>query len=439
MLWRGGGVTGGIVEASNTVADVVHGDLWEDKHGRGTRRPVGRQTRTKRLCYLSDTLRDETAQVLPTVQEGGSFRWIKTKTRAAQDGTLLPSGLKVFYANAQIILTVLHVLSFDMRPQWFIKANTVAREFVFQAREDGGLGLISIGDIVCSVALRVCDAVAGSDEAIWVPLARESWRSLVAATAIFSSRARVEKLYRDSTRWGPVIAAARVTVPTIKSELLTLPELLSLPPRLPSLYAEGAKHAYDDADAVAQFAQIVGLYWRDEGKGWAIKLRAKALLSKTAVRPARIPSTEAPHPRCFNFFRLTRPSLFASFVGVVRFPGKVDRLHDRFESAVEPGTHWRLMYDVTSTRKRQHTQGHASSPSWSYSASFWGRALHILLDKLGIEEADVVPSTFIQEQLTMGLPLLRGCGRITLKWMWVRLACVIGFQRLHLVRWRVHQ
>ncbi|SCZ99731.1 BZ3501_MvSof-1269-A2-R1_Chr12-2g03433 [Microbotryum saponariae] len=453
---------------------------------------------------------------------------IKAKARAAQDRTLSPSG-KVFYANAHIISAVLHVLSFDIPPQWFIKAaetaltdfvwggagrNTVARDSVFQAREDGGLGLISIGDIVHSVALRFWDAVAGSDEAIWAPLARESWRCLVAATrdfspwGFFSSTARVEKLYRDSTRWGAVVAAARVTVPTIKSELLTLPELLSLPPRLPSLYAEGAQHAYDDADAVAKFAQIADLYWRDEGKGWALVghrrgfwqhskepalqhehvwsrvgqlLKAKALLPKTALRPARIPLKEAPRPRCFNFFGLSRPFTIRKLrrlVNKVRFPGREDRvkrfpdgtsqsdrkrfwrwLHDRFASAVEQDTHWRLMYDVTPTRKRQHTQGHASSPTClfcgndaavietvshyffecAYSTSFWGGVLRILLDKLGIEDTDIDPLTFTPEQLTMGLPLLRGRGRTTLKWMWVRLACAIGFQRLHLLRWRVHQ
>ncbi|SGY96019.1 BQ5605_C036g11535 [Microbotryum silenes-dioicae] len=134
-------------------------------------------------------------------------------------------------------------------------------------------------------------------------------------------------------------------------------------------------------------------------------------------------------------------------------------LHDRFASAVEQDTHWRLMYDVTPTRKRQHTQGHASLPTClfcgndaavietvshyffgcAYSASYWSGILRILFDKLGIEDTDVDPSTFTQEQLTMGLPLLRGRGRTTSKWMWVRLACAIGFQRLHLLRWRVHQ
>ncbi|SGZ35555.1 BQ5605_C062g12760 [Microbotryum silenes-dioicae] len=488
-------------------------------------------------------LRDETAQALPTVQEGESFKWcgyaffrhgdsklfwthvldrIKAKARAARDRTLSPSG-RVFYANAHITSTVLHVLSFDIPPQWFIQAaetaltdfvwggprrNTVARDFVFQAREDGGLGLISIGDIVHSVALRFWDAVAGSDEAIWAPLARESWRSLVAAT-------------RDFSPWGFFSSTARGHLPTIKSELLTLPELLSLPPRLPSLYAEGAKHAYDDADAVAKFAQIADLYWRDEGKGWALvghrrgfwqhskepalrhehvwarvgqKLKAKALLPKTAVRPARIPLKEDPHPRCFNFFGLTRPFTIRKLrrlVNTVRFPGKdgQDRalpggqpqeprvkrfpegtsqsgrqrfwswLHDRFASAAEQDTHWRLMYDVTPTRKKQHVQGHASSPSClfcgndaavietvshyffgcAYSASYWSGVLRILFDKLGIEDTDVDPSTFTQEQLTMGLPLLRGRGRTTSKWMLVRLACAIGFQRLHLLRWHVHQ
>ncbi|SGY27762.1 BQ5605_C087g13023 [Microbotryum silenes-dioicae] len=75
----------------------------------------------------------------------------------------------------------------------------------------------------------------------------------------------------------------------------------------------------------------------------------------------------------------------------------------------------------------------------AYSTSFWGGVLRILFDKLGIEDTDVDPSTFTPEQLTMGLPLLRGRGRTTSRWMWVRLACAIGFQRLHLLRWRVHQ
>ncbi|SGY15523.1 BQ5605_C013g07392 [Microbotryum silenes-dioicae] len=421
-------------------------------------------------------LRDETAQALPTVQEGESFKWcgyaffrqvtrklfwthvldrIKAKARAARDRTLSPSG-RVFYANAHITSTVLHVLSFDIPPQWFIQAaetaltdfvwggprrNTVARDFVFQARED-------------------------------------------------------------------VVAAARVTLPTIKSELLTLPELLSLPPRLPSLYAEGAKHAYDDADAVAKFAQIADLYWRDEGKGWALvghrrgfwqhskepalrhehvwarrwsEAQGESLAAQDRVRPARIPLKEDPHPRCFNFFGLTRPFTIRKLrrlVNTVQFPGKdgQDRalpggqpqeprvkrfpegtsqsgrqrfwswLHDRFASAAEQDTHWRLMYDVTPTRKKQHVQGHASSPRVShyffgcaYSASYWSGVLRILFDKLGIEDTDVDPSTFTQEQLTMGLPLLRGRGRTTSKWMWVRLACAIGFQRLHLLRWHVHQ
>ncbi|SGY88669.1 BQ5605_C136g13401 [Microbotryum silenes-dioicae] len=458
-------------------------------------------------------LRDETAQALPTVQEGESFKWcgyaffrhgdsklfwthvldrIKAKARAARDRTLSPSG-RVFYANAHITSTVLHVLSFDIPPQWFIQAaetaltdfvwggprrNTVAREFVFQAREDGGLGLISIGDIVHSVALRFWDAVAGSDEAIWAPLARESWRSLVAATrdfspwGFFSSTARVEKLYRDSTRWGAVVAAARVTLPTIKSELLTLPNCSRF--RLASLHS------------MLKFAQIADLYWRDEGKGWALvghrrgfwqhskepalrhehvwarvgqKLKAKALLPKTAVRPARIPLKEDPHPRCFNFFGLTRPFTIRKLrrlVNTVRFPGKDafpegtsqsgrqrfwSWLHDRFASAAEQDTHWRLMYDVTPTRRSNigHRDGVALLLRCAYSASYWSGVLRILFDKLGIEDTDVDPSTFTQEQLTMGLPLLRGRGRTTSKWMWVRLACAIGFQRLHLLRWHVHQ
>ncbi|SGY26773.1 BQ5605_C018g08782 [Microbotryum silenes-dioicae] len=271
---------------------------------------------------------------------------------------------------------------------------------------------------------------------------RESWRSLVAATrdfspwGFFSSTARLEKLYRDSTRWGAVVAAARVTLPTIKSELLTLPELLS-------------------------FAQIADLYWRDKGKGWALVghrrgfwqhskepalqhehvwsrvgqlLKAKALLPKTTLRPARIPLKEAPrredHIKCFR-----------------DGTSQSDRkrfwrwLHDRFASAVEQDTHWWLMYNVTPKRKRQHTQGHASLLTClfcgnnaavietvshyffecAYSTSFWGGVLRILFDKLGIEDTNVDPST------------------TTSKWMWVRLACAIGFQQLHLLRWRVHQ
>ncbi|SCV74041.1 BQ2448_6473 [Microbotryum intermedium] len=494
-------------------------------------------------------LRDETAQALPTVQEGESFKWcgyaffrygdsklfwthvldrINVKIRAARDRTLSPSG-RVFYANAHITSTVLHVLSFDIPPQWFIdaaeaalvefvwggaKRGPVARELVFQAREDGGLGLISISDIVHSVALRFWDAVAGSNEAIWAPLARESWRFLFALTLQLSPwesvspKVRLEKEYRASTRWGAVILAARGTPPTIKSELLTLPELLALPPHLPSLYDENVKFAFNDDEALLKFATIADLSWRDLGKGAALvghrpgfwqhskepslahehvwarvgpKLKAKALLPKTAARPARIPLKQDPNPRCFNFFGLVRPFTIRKLrrlVNKVRYPGKEGRvqrfpdgvsqsgrqhfwrwLHDRFASAAEQDTHWRLMYDATPTRKKQHYQSHATSPlclfcgndaavietvshyffGCAYSASFWGGVLRILFDKLGIEDTDVDPSTFTQEQLTMGLPLLRGRGRTTSKWMWVRLACGIGFQRLHLIRWRVHQ
>ncbi|SCV71346.1 BQ2448_2934 [Microbotryum intermedium] len=131
---------------------------------------------------------------------------------------------------------------------------------------------------------------------------------------------------------------------------------------------------------------------------------------------------------------------------VQRFPDGVSQsgrqhfwrwLHDRFASAAEQDTHWRLMYDATPTRKKQHYQSHATSPLYlfcgndaavietvshyffgcAYSASFWGEVLRILFDKLGIEDTDVDPSTFTQEQLTMGLPLLRGRRRTTSKWM----------------------
>ncbi|SCZ87238.1 BZ3500_MvSof-1268-A1-R1_C157g00807 [Microbotryum saponariae] len=199
------------------------------------------------------------------MQEGESFKWIKAKTRAARDGHF--RRVEGFLCQRSHHLDGLHVLSFDIPPQWFIKAaETALTDFVW-----GGAGRIPSLAISCSrlgrtvawfdfdwrlvhsVALRFWDAVVGSDEAIWAPLARESW-----------STARVEKLYRDSTRWGAVVAAARVTVPTIKCQ-----------------------HAYDDADAVAKFAQIADLYWRDEGKGWALvwsSTRVLAALKEPALQ-----------------------------------------------------------------------------------------------------------------------------------------------------------
>ncbi|SGY88869.1 BQ5605_C134g13385 [Microbotryum silenes-dioicae] len=418
-------------------------------------------------------LRDETAQALPTVQEGRASSgaampsFATAKTRAAGDRTLSPSG-KVFYANAHIISTVLHVLSFDIPPQWFIKAaetaltdfvwggagrNTVARDFVFQAREDGGLGLISIGDIVHSVALRFWDAVAGSNEAIWAPLARESWRSLVAATRDFSpwgsSAARLGSRSCIATRRA---GGSRCSCQGHSSNHQGRREGLALVGHRRGFWQHSKEPALQHEHVWSRVGQL---------------LKAKALLPKTALRPARIPLKEAPRPRCFNFFGLTRPFTIRKLrrlVNVVRFPGREDRvkrfrdgtsqsdrkrfwrwLHDRFASAVEQDTHWRLMYDVTPTRKRQHTQGHASSPTClfcgndaavietvshyffecAYSTSFW--------------DTDVDPSTFTPEQLTMGLPLLRGRGENDLEMDVVRLACAIGFQRLHLLRWRVHQ
>ncbi|SCZ95500.1 BZ3500_MvSof-1268-A1-R1_C113g00620 [Microbotryum saponariae] len=401
-------------------------------------------------------LRDETAQALPTVQEGESFKWcgyaffrhgdsklfwthvldrIKAKDpRRSRPDTF---ALKVFYANAHIISTVLH-------EQGEIPSLAIS----VPGSGDGGLGLISIGDIVHSVALRFWDAVAGSDEAIWAP---PSSRELEVprrcdprfqSVGFFSSTASGREAVSRLDRWGAVVAAARVTVPTINTHMTM-------------------------RDAVAKFAQIADLYWRDEGKDglWLVidagsgstlrkpalqhehvwsrvgqLLKAKALLPKTALRPARIPLKEAPRPRCGS----------QGGDRVKRLPdgtSQSDRkrfwrwLHDRFASAVEQDTHWRLMYDVTPTRKRQHTQGHASSPTCLFCGNDAAviETVVPLLFRLGIEDTDVDPSTFTPEQLTMGLPLLRGRGRTTSKWMWVRLACAIGFQRLHLLRWRVHQ
>ncbi|SGZ09072.1 BQ5605_C030g10838 [Microbotryum silenes-dioicae] len=214
----------------------------------------------------------------------------------------------------------------------------------------------------------------------------------------FSTTARLEKLYRDSTHWG---------------------QSLKRP---------------------------VSLFHRSIAQGESL---------------ARIPLKEAPRPRGFNFFKLSPPFTIRKLlrlVNMVRFPGREDCikcfprwtyqsdtqrfwrwLHDRFASVAEQDTHWRLMYHVTSTRKLQHIRGQASSPSsvfcgndsaviemvshyffeCAYSTSFWGGVLRILVDKLGIEDVNVDPSTFTPEQLTMGLPF---CG-----------------VRLHLLRWRVHQ
>ncbi|SGY27460.1 BQ5605_C128g13347 [Microbotryum silenes-dioicae] len=428
---------------------------------------------------------------LPTVQEGESFKWcgyaffrhgdsklfwthvldrIKAKARAARDRTLLPSGgfsmrTPTSPRRSCTCCRSTYRLNGSFRrgdgTDGICLGRAAAKHRRSRIRVPGSggrwLGLDFDRRHRSFGGASVLGCCGGLDEAIWAPLARESWRSLVAAT-------------RDFSPWGFFSSTARGHLPTIKSELLTLPELLSLPPRLPSLYAEGAKHAYDDADAVAKFAQIADLYWRDEGKGWALvalrhehvwarvgqKLKAKALLPKTAVRPARIPLKEDPHPRCFNFFGLTRPFTIRKLrrlVNTVRFPGKdgQDRalpggqpqeprvkrfpegtsqsgrqrfwswLHDRFASAAEQDTHWRLMYDVTPTRKKQHVQGHASSPS----CLFCGNDAAVI---------ETVSHYFF------------GCAYsasywagTTSKWMWVRLACAIGFQRLHLLRWHVHQ
>ncbi|SCZ91661.1 BZ3500_MvSof-1268-A1-R1_Chr5-1g07589 [Microbotryum saponariae] len=352
---------------------------------------------------------------------------IQARTRAAGHPTLSPSG-RVFYANARITSTIMHTALTD-----FVwggpRRNTVARDFVFQTREHRGLGLISIDDIVHSVALRFWDAVAGSDEAILAPLPRESWRSLVAAT---------RDLSRPNSKRFPNYSRFRHA----------------------SLHStDDVRYAYEDEDAVEKWAQIADLYWRDNNSGWALFGHRSGFWKHSkepALQHEHLWSREAPRPRCFNFFGLSRPFTIRKRFDTQRF---WRWLHDGFASVAEQDTHWPLMYDVTSTRKLQHIQGHASSPSClfcgndsaviatvshyffecAYSTSFWGGVLRILFDKLSIEDTDVDPSTFTPEQLTMGFPLLRVCGRTTSNWMWVRLACAIGFQRLHLLRWRVHQ
>ncbi|SCZ95546.1 BZ3500_MvSof-1268-A1-R1_C050g00197 [Microbotryum saponariae] len=369
---------------SQTWYEATNG---KNQHGQDAVLPLG-----------PNWLRDETAQALPTVQEGRASSGSKAKARAARDRTLSPSG-KVFYANAHIISTAAETALTDF--VWGgAGRNTVARDFVFQAREDGGLGLISIGDIVHSVALRFWDAVAGSDEAIWgAPSSRE-----------------LEVPRRCDPRFQSSLQRPGSQFPTIQVRTPYASRIALASASPPFTHAEGAQHAYDDADAVAKFAQIADLYLegRREGRLWLVHRRGFWQHSKEPAlqHEARVVA------RGKRFWRW---------------------LHDRFASAVEQDTHWRLMYDVTPTRKEaaysgsclfadvsvlwQRCSGHRDGVPLLFRVrvldQLLGWVLRILLDKLGIEDTDVDPSTFTPEQLTMGSPF---CG-----------------VRLHLLRWRVHQ
>ncbi|SCV72874.1 BQ2448_35 [Microbotryum intermedium] len=225
---------------------------------------------------------DERTNVVATVRGGEGMTWAgypvsidgdlslfwsstlnRAKARlAAASARHVPPRARAMYANSYVTSKVIHLLSFDIPPITFVDAfeqalisfvwqsesfRPVTEKAVFLRRDLGGLGLLSIEDIVRSMAIRFWDCVAHGFEPIWADLARLSWR----------------QTYPDETSiwWTKVINVARTELaPCVSQELLQSNEVMVIPPTLPSLHPHGLSD--EGARAAQKYGAIIDLYRR---------------------------------------------------------------------------------------------------------------------------------------------------------------------------------
>ncbi|SCV70204.1 BQ2448_1598 [Microbotryum intermedium] len=178
-------------------------------------------------------------------------RWMTHHTRA-------------FYLNRYGISKVLHSLSADIPPSDvseaierkladFVKGGPRRNDYkqlvVFMTRARGGLGVVSIQDVVDSVSVRIWDVLAGGSTAIWGDLARSSIRR---ALPTFDFAAGLWT-WRDADaprelhcRWRAVLSVAERYPAVVDPAKLSLSNLLSLSPLQPGLHDSRAFSEQDE-------------------------------------------------------------------------------------------------------------------------------------------------------------------------------------------------
>ncbi|SCV69300.1 BQ2448_2320 [Microbotryum intermedium] len=343
----------------------------------------------------------------------------------------------------------------------------VTEKAVFHRRDLGGLGLLSIEDIVRSMAIRFWDCVAHGFEPIWADLARLSWRQTYPdETSIWSTLIASPRRARHA-RWTKVINVARQNLPHVFPELLQLNEVMVIPPTLPSLHPHGLSD--EVRKQLKKYGAIIDLYRRPQTTG-------------EPVHPRPQPDTplgrfQFPRPCTYSFLGTTRPYTIKAlrrFINENRYPSMDDGtglkwptdltkaqkhqfwlwLNSQWATADEKDVHWKLIFGATPTCVLQWHHGHATSDGCphcgqrdtfmhfffecEHSLEYWSLVLQLLRVSLG--QADEFQSgTVDSPQIMLGLPRVRGGDRNSRTYIVVRVVLAIAFNKLYLARWHRHK
>ncbi|SCV70492.1 BQ2448_1886 [Microbotryum intermedium] len=393
----------------------------------------------------------------------------------------------------RVILSVLHSLSVDIPPSDVIEAierkladcvkggprrNDYKQLVVFMARARGGLGVVSIQDVVDSVSVRIWDVLAGGSTAIWGDLARSS---IQRALPTFDFAADLWT-WRDADaprelhcRWRAVLSVAERYPAVVDPAKLSVSNLLSLSPLQPGLHDSRALSEQDER-LVKLFnyeRTIADIYARapypaapNGHRFIPPKLPPDPVL---ALRPPVVLVVGAPRARLrdltpsqnslrvINHRRLNeteRPKALAT-------PRERRHFWAWFNTgpttARDREVHFKLAYHFTPSRKRQFVQRHGTSASclvqacslagvvdqfthfWHDcpdSSHFWQAARSILCDALGV--VSILDLDYTALQIEHGLPRLRA--RLpTSKKRPIRAFIALALDTLSNRRWDLHR
>ncbi|SCV70665.1 BQ2448_3427 [Microbotryum intermedium] len=365
------------------------------------------------------------------------------------------------YANSYVTSKVIHLLSFDIPPITFVYAfeqalisfiwqsesfRPVTEKAVFLRRDLGGLGLLSIEDIVRSMAIRFWDCTYPDEMSIW--------STLIASPR----RAR-------HARWTKVINVARQNLPHVFPELLQSNEVMVIPPTLPSLHPHGLSD--EVRKQLQKYGAIIDLYWRPQttgepvhprpqpdtllGRLWAaVSARSpiEPLLPQPAPVRTIIVDSQFPRPCTYSFLGTTRPYTIKAlrhFINENRYPSMDDGtllkwptdltkaqkhqfwlwLNSQWATADEKDVHWKLIFGATPTCVLQWHHGHATSDGCPHCG-----------------QRDTFMHFFFEldsPQIMLGLPRVRGGDRNSRTYIVVRVVLAIAFNKLYLARWHRHK
>ncbi|SCV73782.1 BQ2448_6212 [Microbotryum intermedium] len=406
---------------------------------------------------------DERTNVVATVRGGEGMTWAgypvsidgdlslfwsstlnRAKARlAAASARRVPPRARAMYAKSYVTSKVIHLLSFDIPPITFVDAfeqalisfvwqsesfRSVTEKAVFLRRDLGGLGLLSIEDIVRSMAIRFWDCVAHGFEPNWADLARLSWRQTYPdETSIWSTLIASPRRARHA-RWTKVINVARQNLPHVFPELLQSNEVMVIPPTLPSLHPHGLpKTTGEPVHPRPQPDTPLGRLWA------AVSARSPIAPLLPQPGPVRtiIVDSQFPRPCTYSFLGTTRPYTIKALrrsINENRYPSMDD--------VDEKDVHWKLIFGATPTCVLQWHHGHATSDGCPHCGKR-DTFMHFFFECDHSHEFQ--PVEVDSSQIILGLPRVRGGDRNFRTYIVIRVVLAIAFNKLYLARWHRHK